>query len=184
MKFSDRLKEMSACGDAVKWVGKRGPKKAYTECNRPDWLLWYATKRGVDKKLLVLAACDCAETALQFVPDDEDRPRKAIETARAWCKGRATISECRDAAYAAAYADDAAAAAYAAAYATYATYAAAAADAAAAYAADAAAYVAYADDAAATYAADAADAADASRGKANKHMADLVRARIPYEVMK
>ena len=29
-------------------------------------MLWYAARVGVEHKLLVLAACDCAETALQY----------------------------------------------------------------------------------------------------------------------
>ena len=63
----------------------------------------------------MLAACACAETALKYVKPGEDRPHKAIETARAWARGEASIDDVRKAAYAA----DAA-------YAAYAAYAAAA----------------------------------------------------------
>jgi hypothetical protein len=35
-------------------------------------------------------ACRFAETALPFVPEGEDRPRKAIETARAYISGNAS----------------------------------------------------------------------------------------------
>lgn len=96
-----------------------------------------------------LFACDCAESVLHLFekryPDDK-RPRTAIEVARRFAHGEATVEELRNAnaaAYHAAYhaANAAAAAYFAAAYAAYA-------DAAAAYAARAA----YAD-------ADAADAA-------------------------
>jgi len=103
------------------------------------------------RELLVEWACDCAERALPIFEakhSDDDRPRKAIETTRAWLRGEASIEQVRDAA-AAAYAADAAAA--------YAAYAAAVAAAYAAYAA-AAAYAAYAADAYAYYAADAAAA--------------------------
>ena len=117
MKFTDKLKSINACSDAIKWVGKRGLKTAWRDCNRADWMLWLAARSNVDKKLIVLAACDCAETALKYVPKGENRPAMAIQTSRNWCAGTATEQDCRNAA-AAAYA--AAAAAYAAAAAAYA----------------------------------------------------------------
>ncbi len=49
-----------------------------------------AVRLGVDSKLLVLAACDCAEPALKHVSKGEARPRIAIETARRWVNGDAT----------------------------------------------------------------------------------------------
>jgi len=111
------------------------------------------------RQKVVLAACACAETALKFVKAGEVRPAKAIEVARAWARGEATLAQVRDAA-------DAAFAAYgyAAAYSAAHSYAAAAADHAAAAAADAADDAAYA----------AAAAADA-RAKALAEMADIVR---------
>jgi hypothetical protein len=107
--------------------------------------------------------------ALKHVPAGEYRPRKCIETVRAWAVGTASIEDVRAArhdAYAAAYvAADAAADAAAAA-------ADAAADAAAA-AADAAANAAYAAAAAA-----AADARTGARAKTLAKCADLVRERL------
>jgi len=50
-----------------------------------------------DLKLGVWCAAAVAETALQYVPDGEDRPRNAIEAARAWTVGRARVSEVRKA---------------------------------------------------------------------------------------
>jgi len=181
MKFTEKLESMHACSDAVEWVAHRGIIKAWRECPRGDWMLWLAGRLDIDRKLLVMAACDCAETALKYVPDGEDRPAKCIQVTRNWCNGTATIDEVRaarrdaDAAYA--YADDAddADAADAAAAATAATDAAdAAADAAAAYAADAAAAAAYAY--AAAYPANA-------RSDALLTCADLVRKRIPVSVI-
>ena len=99
--LKSKLLDMDACPDAVKWVGRRGPKTAWRDCKRGDWMLWAAARLGVDRKLLVLTACDCAEIALKYVPEGEDRPAKAIATARAWCEGDATIEDCQKAAYAA-----------------------------------------------------------------------------------
>jgi len=121
--------QQTPCPAAVEWLGRRrSPTRAWRDCQRGDWMLWLLGHSGGDHRTLVLAACDCAELALVHVPEGEERPRRAIETARAWARGDDGVS-LRDvrAAYAAAYA--AADAAYAAADAAY----------AAAYAADAAA---------------------------------------------
>jgi len=195
--IAERLRKMGACGEAVDWADTlkhRSMQRAWDECPRADWLIWFAAKKGVKREKLVLAACACARTALKFVPKGELRPLKAIETAEAWCRGDATMEEvraARSAAYAAAAADAAYAAdadAYAAA-ADAAAAAAAAADAAYAADADAAAYAAAADAAAAdaAYAADAdaaayaaaADAAAAARSKAHLRMCKLVRKTFP-----
>ena len=172
----------SACPEAMRWLATQiDPATAWETCKRPDWMIWLAARRGVDRKTIVRVACACARTSLRFVPEGEDRPRLAIETAERWCDDRATIEEVRAAAYAAAYAaaaayaDDAEAAdadaAYAAAY--------AAADAAAYAAADAADA---ADAAYAAYAADAADAADA-RAEHLATLAAIVREAIPLDAV-
>jgi len=110
MTLRDQLVAIRACSDAVEWVGTRTIEQAWAECERGDWMLWLAGRIDIDRKLLVSAACACAEPALAFVRAGEDRPRLAIEVARAWCVGTATLDDVRAAA-AAAYA------AYAAAYA-------------------------------------------------------------------
>jgi hypothetical protein len=141
-----RMEDLGACEDATEWVRAQTADDAqsiWDSCERGDWMLWLAGRAGVDRKLLVRAACLCAREALRYVPAGEDRPRIAIETAEAWTRGEATIDRVRaaadaaDAAYAATYAADAACAAYAAACAADAAYAAACATYAATYAADA-----------------------------------------------
>jgi len=169
----DILTKLGACAEAVKWAGRKTPKKAWETCKQSDWLLWIAGKLNIDRKKLVLAACACARTALKYIPAGEDRPRIAIETAEAWTRGEATIEQVRTATHAA----------HAAAHAAYTAHAAYVADAAAqaAYAAYAA-HSAYAADAA-TYAAYAAYAAHSSLA-AQKQMADIVREIIPFNVIK
>jgi hypothetical protein len=181
---AEQIRHLYPCAPAVEWLGERDLETAWSECERGDWMLWLATRAGVDRRLLVQAACDCAETALQYVPEGEERPRVAVETARAWCRGEATLEEVREAAYAdddAAYADAADAAAYAADAAAAAAYAADAAD-AAAYAAYAARLDSLRRSAdlvrARISAADVADAAYAARLDSLRRSADLVRARI------
>jgi hypothetical protein len=143
-------------------------------------MAWLAG-RLFPRKRVVLAICDCVEPALLYVPAGEERPLAAIQTARQWAMGQATIKQVRAAA--------AAAAASAAAAATRAADAAARAAAAAASAATAAASAAHAPPrvAAGAYAASAAAAAAsaayaaAPRAAANafndslKRSADIMR---------
>ena len=125
--FLEAIDQYDPCRDAVRWAeDKKTLSEIWRTCDRGDWLLWAAAKVGIDRKIIVAAACDCAELALKYVPKGEDRPREAIETARKWIKGEATLKEVRNASAAAAYA--AAADAYAAAYAAAAAAAYAAAD--------------------------------------------------------
>lgn len=59
------------------------------------------TLEDADHRLLALWAADCAEHVLhlfeQMQPDD-DRPRRAMEQARAWARGEITMTEARTAA--------------------------------------------------------------------------------------
>jgi len=80
------LKSIKACPEAREWAGERTPEQAWDESPRADWLLWWAAKCGVDRKLLVKAACQCARRALRFVPDGEMRPLRAIEAAENWAE--------------------------------------------------------------------------------------------------
>lgn len=57
--------------------------------------------RDDDHRLLALWAADCAEHVLphfERVRADDDRPRQAIELARAWAGGEVTMTEARTAA--------------------------------------------------------------------------------------
>jgi len=180
----DILTELGACAEAVKWAGRKTPKKAWETCKRGDWLLWIADKLNVGRKLLVLAACACARTALKYVPAGEERPRLAIEAAERWAdnpteKNKVAAAAAWAAARAAAWtAGDAGAAAAARAAAGAAAAARAAAGAAAA--ARAAAGAAAAARAAAWTAGDAGAAAWAA---AHKDMAKIVRKIIPFSVI-
>jgi hypothetical protein len=168
------LRSLGACSEGRDWLAGRDLGTAWNECPRGDWLLWFAARIGVDRPTLARAAAKCAETALQYVPEGEDRPRLAIEAVLRWADDPTDVNleavrvARRNAAY------DAADAAYDAA-------------AAAAYAADAAyAYdAAYAADAAvaAAYAADAAVARREARLKAQERHAAIVRELIPFALI-
>ena len=91
-KLRQFLASRDACPAFMDWLGKRDSAQMWAECRRPDWLIWWAGQ-AVSRQELVLAACDCAETALRYVSEVEDRPRRAIETARRWATGEATVEE-------------------------------------------------------------------------------------------
>src|SRR3990172_2796305 len=78
------LLSFSACREAVDWYNDKDSQEAWESCNRGDWMLWIAARLEIDKKLIVLAACNCAELSLQFVPNNENRPKEAVEAARRW----------------------------------------------------------------------------------------------------
>ena len=179
-QLKKQLNDSGACKTAVDWLEGKSPSVAWRACQRGDWMLWYVWRIKTDRKLAVLAACDCVEPALKYIPDDEHRPRKAVATARAWCAGVATAEDCKNAANAAAAAANAAYAAYA--KAAYAAANAAAYAAAAAANADAA-YADAAADAAANAAYAAANAAYA-RKKSLRQSAAIVRRHIPYTVIR
>jgi hypothetical protein len=167
-KLRQFLASRDACPAFMDWLGKRDSAQMWAECRRPDWLIWWAGQ-AVSRQELVLAACDCAETALRYVSEVEDRPRRAIETARRWATGEATVEEV-DAARAAAisaYINAGYAASFAAltAYATPAPFAAHSAAVAAKEAARAAAH--------------AANAAAAANDAAYAEMCQIIRARWP-----
>ena len=190
-EFKLLLTSLHACSGAVSWADGKTLKQAWRTCERADWMLWLVG-RMKDKQgwpthqQVVLAACGCAETALKFVPEGEERPKIAIETAQRWCKGEATTGEvanaAHDAANAAYYAaNDAAHDAYAVANGAYAAANGAYAVANGAYAA---AYYAANAVAVAYYAANAANAVAVAYYAANAYVANaalakLVRKQIP-----
>ena len=173
MTFTEYLKSINACSDAVEWAANKTVEEVVATCHRGDWLLWLASKCDIGLQPLTLAKGHCANTVRHLMNDD--RSLKAVDTAIAFGEGRATREEldaARAAAYAAAAAD-ADAAAYAA------DYAAVAAD-ADAYAAAYAAAAAAADAAAAAYADAYAAAAAAIENRlqtadiCRKYIGDLI----------
>ena len=57
-----------------------------------------------DHRLLAVWAADCAEHVLPYFEEkypNDDRPRKAVEAARAWTRGEIRVGEARTAALAA-----------------------------------------------------------------------------------
>ncbi len=118
MDLLESLNRLNACGEAVAWASTQpDARTAWEKCPRGDWLLWLAARVGVRREDVVLAACDCAETAAEHWTEDTALACVwAIDAARRWARGKTGLEEVRAAAAAAAAASAAhAAAAYVAA---------------------------------------------------------------------
>lgn len=167
-----RLEVLPACAEARAWAaGTPGtPEELWATCPRGDWLLWLAASAGVDRCVVVLAACDCTETAAPHLTDTTRGPAlAALEVTRKWARGEATQRDVRNANAALTGREDG-----------YAVDRAACAVAFASYAAFVSVRSVAADDVsmAATYASSAVVGEDARTGL--RRCADLVRARIPW----
>src|SRR5262245_36630495 len=86
----------SAMGRVMIFAEKRDPRLVTVRRG--------GTLQDADHRLLALWAADCAQHVLhlfeQTQPED-DRPRRAIELARAWARGEITMTQARKAAFAA-----------------------------------------------------------------------------------
>lgn len=135
MRTETYIEKFAPCLESVKYLEQfETMQEAWQACERGDWMLSMAQLLGVDIKTLTLAKVECAETVGHLMKDK--RSLNALEVARKFANGEATIGEL----------NDAACDAYAASAAAYAAAAAADVAADAAYAADDAAYAAYAAD--------------------------------------
>lgn len=170
---------MNACTEAIEWVGDRDLQKAWVECERGDWMLWLASRSGIDLRTLTLAKARCAKLIIHLMEDE--RSRKAVEVAEKFGLGQATREELNEARSNAAVAtvDNADVATYTATDTAYTVVAAVDADVTAYAVAASAAYAYAAAYTAYTY----ADAdADAKR-KVLKQCAEICREVIPFGVI-
>jgi hypothetical protein len=82
------LENLYPCPDALEWA-KQFPtaEAAWAACERGDWLLWYAARVGLTPerhRQLIRARCEIARRVLKYLPEEENRPLKAIEAAEKW----------------------------------------------------------------------------------------------------
>ena len=188
-----KLIEVRACSEAIDFVESNNYtlRQAWDKCERADWLLWFMVKMNLaTQRERIHIICDCAVTALKYVPKGEDRPRLAIEAARKYAdepteENRLAAANAANAAASAAYAANAVSAAASAASATNAAASAAsAANAASAAYAAYAANAAYAASAAASAASAAASAANAAYVNSHKKMCLMIRKKIKLPIKK
>jgi hypothetical protein len=53
MTLKRMLIKIRAYKEMISWVGDRTLEQAWTECERGDWMLWFAHKVGVPLKHLI-----------------------------------------------------------------------------------------------------------------------------------
>lgn len=80
------LEKFSACTESLEWFmrSRCEPKQAWNQCSNPDWLIWLAETLRIDSHKITLVACECAKAVLHLIPEDEERPRLALELAEKW----------------------------------------------------------------------------------------------------
>lgn len=82
MTLQEHLVSIGACKEARDWAENRTAKQAWGECDRPNWLQWWARRIGGHSRVqFIRIACDCARLVL---PPGDDRSRLALEAAERW----------------------------------------------------------------------------------------------------
>jgi len=114
MTFAEQLRQLSACPEAIAWVGERTLDQAWTQSDRGDWMAWLTWELRLNSRA---AAADMAERVWHLVePDSQLACAWAIDCARrgadgdemlaawyaAWDAARAAARAARAAAWAAA----------------------------------------------------------------------------------
>ena len=103
MTFKEELQKLNACEEAIEWVGDRTLEQAWNECERGDWMLWFAQMKRVDIRKITLAKARFVRLVMHLMKDE--RNRNAVEVAERFGLGEATREELEEAR---ATADDAA----------------------------------------------------------------------------
>ena len=108
-EFKQHLINLGACEGARIWAEGKTAKEAWEQCERGDWLLWWAQKENCDLRMLTLAKARCAKLVIHLMKDK--RSIDAVNAAENFGLGIIDLVELNAAA--ADYAAYAAAAAYA-----------------------------------------------------------------------
>jgi len=97
--IEDTLRRLGACGPSIAWCVVRRIatlEEAWLCCERADWLLWLAVRVCADRRLVVLASCDCARKAWCYGREGEDWLPRALDgtlrTAECWAQGEDVMS--------------------------------------------------------------------------------------------
>ena len=96
----DWRKGIIGASNFAEWAASRPEASFYDlweEIIDPEWLVRLAKIGGATQQQVTLAVCAVARLCLHLVPEWENRPRIAIETAEKWCRGEATQRKVRKA---------------------------------------------------------------------------------------
>lgn len=105
-KFARLLRRLNACQEGTAWCEGKTLTEFWNSSDRADWMLWLCGKMAgmkdwPNQNSLVRVTCLCVERSLPLFESQypaDRRPRKAIETARAWAKGNSSTIEVKAAA--------------------------------------------------------------------------------------
>lgn len=76
--------------EAVMWASEKHARAStWRSCPNASWLVEFAIRVGVDRKITGLATCACVRTVLPFASDPE--VEECIETAEKFLRGSSTI---------------------------------------------------------------------------------------------
>lgn len=90
--WTDKLRNLDACSDAVRWASAyQTAQAAWDACVRPDWMIWLALKTGVSERVLWRAEVRMARLVEHLMTDE--RSRHALDMREAWLDGHATDDE-------------------------------------------------------------------------------------------
>lgn len=84
------IAENNACQEAVDWIAGGTIQQSWNRCDRADWLFWVASASGVDRKLVIRAACVRANML-----NTDSVVQSAIDVVYDWTEGNATEHDCR-----------------------------------------------------------------------------------------
>ena len=94
MKFTDKLKQIQACKEAIEWTEGKTWEECYNTCERGDWLAWLFEKLHPGDKRRYIIAGRCALTVKHLM---EDESIAACDTVIKYGRGEASEEELRDA---------------------------------------------------------------------------------------
>lgn len=85
MTLHEHLISLCACMEAVSWASGRTAEQAWQECNRADWMIWWAGQTSLNRyETVSLTASTCCQRALQSLPGTTPKMPSEIKTAQQW----------------------------------------------------------------------------------------------------
>ena len=82
--FKQFLNDIHACDDAKLWIGSRGLKSAWRDCDRPDWMCWFLLHLNADQRELRAWALGVLEPEMHRLPVRGGSRFKAVDLLRQW----------------------------------------------------------------------------------------------------
>ena len=100
MTLRNELEELGVCDQALEWIGNRTHEQAWSECERPEWMVWYLRRsHKASLNQIVTIVCACARIVLKYVPTGKRfLSAEAITAAEQYQAGKITLDSLRAAA--------------------------------------------------------------------------------------